>query len=648
MDQVKKYKRIIIHCVLIFVALFLVLLFAKKKYFDIAAKSYMTKAITQGEGNKQALTEESGILTQKFTVTTDTIWGLGLSFERHQEKPQGEITINVTDESGKQLCQATAQIGQIKNNETFWLPFGEIIETSKGKIITLELQVKDIAKGDSLDIFVDEKGDIKIQQIYDQNTYLHKMFWLFAIAMILFAYGMYFLLYFKKCSIELIFLLFMLFAGMMYAFLIKPGAVPDEDAHYRTAYAHSNVLMGKVDKVRTEILMDDIDYIFYQTTRQREPNLSMYRDFQTDFLRRATREQMAPINQWPVNAPPYLYIGQTIGITLGRLLGFNGLTTFYLGRFFHVLVFALLAFWAMKKLPFYKMTLFALCLFPMTAHLIGSYSYDGMILAISLVLIAHIMSLAFDTREKSRWKEFAVIAIAGILLGGCKGGAYIPLIGLLLLIPERYFKERKQKAIFGGSVAIGTLAMFALGAMPSVSSSVGATTTWVEGTAYNVGWVLENPLKFIQLITNTLAEKSGFIFNSLVGTDLGWFNVPVSNILILGFFGIFMISCIYVREEPLGSILPQKQKNVIGICLLVSVAMITAGMMFSWTPMGSPVIEGLQGRYFLPLLLPLAFCLRNKKLTLQKSFDKNMIFMLAWLHMMVFISVLGATFIASA
>ena len=641
MDKLRKYKKVIIHCALIFMALLFVLRFAKEKYFDVAMSSYTAKEITVDGEDKALLEESEGVLRLEFEVTTDILWGLGLKFERHQKSPEGEIEIEIAEKSGELLYQATTPISDIQNNETYWLVFDEIVEASKGKVVTLQLQVRDIAEGDTLAIY-NEVG-----QIYGQNAYLAKMFWAFALIVSLFVYGLYFMLAIKRCQIEIIFLVFMIFVGMMYAFLVRPGAIPDEAGHYRTAYAYSNIILGKSDEMRAEVWMDDVDYEFYQTTWDTEQTTSMYRDFQTNFLRPANRMEMVPAGKWPINSPIYLYTGQIIGTTLGRLLGFNGLTVFYLGRFFNVLVFAGLAFLAIKKLPFYKMGLFALCMFPMTTHLVGSVSYDGMILAISLILIAYIMSLAYGEQKEKRLKELIIIAIAGILLGGCKGGAYAPLLGLLFLIPTRYFGDRKRKAMFGGVVAVGALGMFASGAMHSVSSSVGGSIGWADAPAYNIGWVFENPMEFIQLISNTIAEKSGFLFESMIGEDLGWFNIPVSSVLILGFFGIFLLSCIYVLEKPAGPILVIRQKVGIGVWLLISVAMIAAGMMFSWTPMGLPTIEGMQGRYFLPLLLPLVHCLKNTNLTLKKSLDRKMIFALSWLHIMVFISVLGAAFIAS-
>ena len=636
MKKLKKHKKKIIQCGLIFLALFFIIRFARVKYFDGAMISYTARGVVKDDGEIQQLRDKDGKWTQEFEVTTDVLWGVGLTFEHVLDEPQGEIKLRVTDTDGVLLYNATTAISDLNDNAISWFVFDEILENSQGKNLILELGTSERIK------FND-----KILQIYAQNAYLYKVFWGFAVVISLFIYGVYFALYIKKWKIEVIFLLFMIFTGMMYAVLVKPGAVPDEAAHYRTAYAYSNVLMGRSKEAYAEVWMDESDYEFYQETWYVEPNLSMHRDFQTDFLRREARGEMVTTNRWPIKAPAYLYAGQIAGITIGRAFGFNGLTAFYLGRFLNVLVFAGLAFGAMKKLPFYKMSLFVICLLPMSAHLVGSFSYDGMILAMSLVLVAHIMKLAFGQQTKHRLRDLIIVAVIGVLLGGCKGGAYTPLLALLCLLPMRCFKGKKQRLIFGGGIALGAIIMFIAASSSSVDSSVGSTVGWAQAPPYSIGWIFENPLAFIQLLTNTIASKGGEILNSLIGADLGWFNIPISTALAVSFLGIFVLSCIYVSESQTGVLLVPKQKLVIGIALILSVAMVVAGMMFSWTPIGSPAIEGIQGRYFIPLLLPLVFCLKNTTLTLKKSLDREMIFILSWLHIMTFINVLGVTFVAS-
>ena len=55
-------------------------------------------------------------------------------------------------------------------------------------------------------------------------------------------------------------------------------------------------------------------------------------------------------------------------------------------------------------------------------------------------------------------------------------------------------------------------------------------------------------------------------------------------------------------------------------CFLVLLATMLV-MLMSWTPLGSSVVEGVQGRYFLPVL-PLALtALRSRRLVVEQNID---------------------------
>ena len=51
--------------------------------------------------------------------------------------------------------------------------------------------------------------------------------------------------------------------------------------------------------------------------------------------------------------------------------------------------------------------------------------------------------------------------------------------------------------------------------------------------------------------------------------------------------------------------------------------MILAGMLLSWTPFGYVSIEGVQGRYFTPLLLLVSLLGRNRFLLMNENRDRE-------------------------
>ena len=64
------------------------------------------------------------------------------------------------------------------------------------------------------------------------------------------------------------------------------------------------------------------------------------------------------------------------------------------------------------------------------------------------------------------------------------------------------------------------------------------------------------------------------------------------------------------------------QKWWISIVCLLSVGMIIVGMLVSWTPFGHVSVEGVQGRYFTPLLLLVSLLGRNRIILLNENKDR--------------------------
>ena len=60
----------------------------------------------------------------------------------------------------------------------------------------------------------------------------------------------------------------------------------------------------------------------------------------------------------------------------------------------------------------------------------------------------------------------------------------------------------------------------------------------------------------------------------------------------------------------------------ISIVCLMSMGMILMGMLLTWTPFGYVSIEGVQGRYFTPLLLLASLLGRNDTILLNKNKDQ--------------------------
>ena len=101
---------------------------------------------------------------------------------------------------------------------------------------------------------------------------------------------------------------------------------------------------------------------------------------------------------------------------------------------------------------------------------------------------------------------------------------------------------------------------------------------------------------------------------------MGWVEIEISRVVFVGFLILFLISMLKVRGEK--QYVTGGQKWWISIVCLLSVGMILMGMLLTWTPFGYVSVEGVQGRYFTPLLVLLSLLGRNQTVLLNENKDR--------------------------
>ena len=106
---------------------------------------------------------------------------------------------------------------------------------------------------------------------------------------------------------------------------------------------------------------------------------------------------------------PVGYVPQAAGIAIGRLIGVEPLTAFYLGRLTNLLISIALAFFAIRLAPFGKPLFLLIGLLPMTMFELASLSCDA--LTISGAIFFTALLLWASTKEALRGA-----VVAGILV----------------------------------------------------------------------------------------------------------------------------------------------------------------------------------------------------------------------------------------
>lgn len=426
---------------------------------------------------------------------------------------------------------------------------------------------------------------------------------------------------------------------------VMPGlSAPDEPSHYVSAYYLSNQLMmmqpddeeGRVFIRKQDVALEDINEermqnnyeyvddaeVFGQTPYERNyyEVHNWARDHQVD-------PGMTTSSHIRVVTTPLIYLPQAIGICIGRMFNASALTLLNLGKIMNLIVFCIMVLWAVMRMPFGKSIMMASVLLPMTINLAASMSYDAMLIGCAYMFIAQTLHLAYAADEVN-WKDIAFLAVILAVMSPCKI-VYSLMVFLILIIPKKKFRSTGMYAASWAvciAAAIGSMLIVNAAVISNYATTVVSDVPWADEPGFTISYVMHHPLDSFRVFYDTLMYQGDYYHKTMIGAYLG----NVCESLDVPFFIIMMMTAGLVMLPLSGAEqdaqLLKKDRIVIFVVCIVVFLLLLGSMMIAWTPLSSPVILGVQGRYFLPLLPAALLLVRNKRLALNKDIDNYVLF----------------------
>lgn len=587
-----------------------------------------SEVITSKEPEILQFAEEAEII-QLVTCEEETLTGLGVKLHVPEgAELAGTLAGTVTDlTTGEILSENMLDMTAAIDGEYMNFLFVHEVTDDSPHTFEIKLTPSEELKATELGIYTTEEGELLTQVHKYFNIFLKKYFFFMFLGVELFAMLFYWMVFIKKCKIETTVLVSLLFVGLLYNFLMLPYMAPDEERHIDMTYRFSNDLLGieYIDDVSLTKRMDDT-----KIELKERSDLANYYIVYQHLFEGVQDDSLVVTNVTPnIFAPFFVYFPAIIGMTFARIVGLGTIPMLILARWCNLAFFALCVWWCMKKLPFGKMALAVIALFPMTIQQCNSFSYDAVITSVLFLYSTYIICMTYE-EGPIKVSDVVILAVLSALLVYGKSGVYLPVCLAMLLIPTKKFGTVWKKYMTAGSlmgIAILSYINRNSGTVTQVmqttaeNSAVGGIAGEAVQMGYSVGYFLQNPWKLIQILANTVADKAEFYLESIVGQKMGWVEIEISRVVVIGFFILFFVSMFKVRGEK--QYVTVGQKWWISIVCLMSVGMILMGMLLSWTPFGNVSIEGVQGRYFIPLLLLLSLLGRNKTLLLNENRDRE-------------------------
>lgn len=312
------------------------------------------------------------------------------------------------------------------------------------------------------------------------------------------------------------------------------------------------------------------------------------------------------------------YVPSAIGLWLGRLLHLPFTWIFVLGRIANVLFFFALIYFGVRGLRSQKMLALAFSFLPTVVFLSANYSYDTWLTGWVLFGFLRYLSWMQKPEETLTFKE-VLLVILSLLVGLGPKAIYFPVFILFLFIPKSKFRTRKFACRYRVAMICSALCVMATFLLPFVIQGPGSGDArggaGVNSTG-QVSFVLSDPLGYLNILAGFLSEylsipnSSNYTsFFAYLGMS-SWGSLPLVILILIAATDLNEHNFSYAKWRY----------RVAGAALLVGTSALMASALYvSYTAVGSSTIEGCQGRYLLPLVIPFLALFFNSKVVNENS-----------------------------
>ena len=442
-----------------------------------------------------------------------------------------------------------------------------------------------------------------------------------------------------KLNIEKIFLLVIVPIGIMYMVLMPIGTVPDEARHifrsYEVSLGHITSDINEEGVGGRELPAQLAEVIFdykedtYGSWLEKMQTLNATSETQfTHFPHMALYSFLC-------------YLPQALGIAITRIFTSNILLQVYGGRILNFIVIVSIMYFALKKLPFKQLTFLIMAFLPMVFQEIGSLSADGITISTAILVASYILYLIYEKKDKLNKTDY-IILISSCLVLAMSKIVYLPLCLLLYGIPEERFKNKKDKFIKITTI-IGTITILNLVWL------IYATRYLMEfnpnvNSSEQLKFILHHPTCYLIIIINSLRQMDWIVWDypfQLIGTWMGWLDIRLSNLFQLPLLMLLTFSIVCENYKKV--VIDNRFKILVLFIVLLTMGLIFTSLYIQWNAVGNLTVEGVQGRYFIPILLLIALLCYNHFIVIEKKMPYRYIMLfMVFVNIHALVSILNA------
>lgn len=382
----------------------------------------------------------------------------------------------------------------------------------------------------------------------------------------------------------------------------------DEAYHFRHAYelglGTQRILSPEVQYYGSD---DEVATLLYPRTAEEFNSLEA--GLNASDIYHATQEGTQTIRSGFAALNDIGHIGSAVGIGIARLFRMPLTVVYRMGKLFNAILYLVVTFFAIRRMRTGKRLMTALALMPTPLFLAASYSYDATLNAFVLLGLAYMLSEFTERESCISWKSYGIF-IGSIFIASAIKMLYAPLLLLVLFLPRKKFRDTKTMVFMKTGILIVCGALLGAMLLPTLLHPSGVASDTRGGdtsTAGQLAVIFGNPLGYAKLlIMQILGSGVDFTLgNGIYGTMAHYGYFPFG-----GYIAVFMSFMVLTDvPKPEYSFRLRERIEMLAVAALI-VCFVWTAMYISFTPVGANTINGVQGRYFIPIILPLMLAIQ--------------------------------------
>lgn len=350
------------------------------------------------------------------------------------------------------------------------------------------------------------------------------------------------------------------------------------------------------------------------------------------------------------------YIPGAIALWFSRLFGLTATMGFLLGRLANLVCYAAIVYFAMRRLKSGKLIMAVCALIPQAVFLAAGYSYDFWVTAFVMLGFAYFIGELQRPDEKLTWRRLAIM-VGAFLIGLGPKAIYVPIAAMLLFMPRKKFAksaaDQPADAMFGAAAAslshcqavpafasrLKTLTQSKYVVIMLVSAALvlasfllpmfiggpgsGDSRGGNVDPAYQIAFILSQPAAFFDIFLEFMAwyvcpEEAHHVLVDFCGVETTFIDaVPLILLPLVGLIDRRDCDVAYATHP---------KRICMWVLVFLTIFLMATALFISFTAIDAGRINGMQGRYLIPLLYPLLAMGLNLKVFgrlgfLQKRYD---------------------------